>query len=128
MQSQATHLVVKTQPGSIVAGNSLSLVVEVEDASGNVLSGFSGTLTVSLVGNPNGTGVLSGSLNISNANGVLTLSGFTIDQAGSGYSLQVSSPGLTAVTTSTFNVAASTATHLVVKSQPGNITAGSPST
>ena len=94
-----------------------------EDKFGNVVP-YSGSISAALASHPTGS-KFSGQLTASQTNGVITLSGLTIDQAGSGYSLTVSAGTLTAVTTSTFTVSPGVATHLVVLTQPSNIIAGS---
>ena len=49
-----------------------------------------------------------------------------LDQAGSGYTLQTSTSGLTAGTTDPFNITGAPATQLVVTAQPpATLTAGS---
>ncbi len=51
-----------TQPPiSVLAGKTFGLQVSVEDAQGNVATGFSGTVTLALATNP-GPGTLGGTL------------------------------------------------------------------
>ena len=52
-------------------------------------------------------------------------SGLVVDQAGTGYTIQVKSIGITTVTTSAFSVTPAAATQLVVQAQPpATVTAG----
>ena len=75
-----------------------------EDQYGNVVP-FSGSYNVSLAANPAG-GAFSGQVTATETNGVISLSGLTIDQVGSGYSLTITLYGVGSVTTETFSVLA----------------------
>lgn len=113
----ATQLVLTAQPPSTVAaGSNFGLTVSAEDQFGNVDPNF-GNEAVANLNNPGGV-ILGGNLNLPMTEGVVTYSGLTIDNAGIGYTLQVSSSGLTSVSTSAFSVTALNATRLVVTSQP----------
>ncbi len=100
----ATQLVVTTQPPSAVTtGMAFGLTVTADDSSGNVDPTFNGSVTVALLDNPGGA-TLGGSLSVAAQSGVATFSGLSLDDAGAGYTLQVSSPGLTTATTGAFTV------------------------
>ena len=104
----ATQLVVTTQPPStIVTGDAFGLVVSALDPFGNVDSNFNGSVSVALLDNPGGA-TLGGTLSVAAQSGVTTFSGLTLTSAGAGYTLQVSSPGLTTATTGAFTVYAPT--------------------
>ncbi len=122
----ATHLVVTTQPpSSVTASYTFGLVVSAEDPFDNVNPTFSGGVSVALSNNPGGA-TLGGTLTATARSGVATFSDLTLNQAGTGYTLQVSSNGLTAATTSAFNVTPVVATQLVMTTEPpSSITAGS---
>ena len=60
-------------------------------------------MAVALLNNPGGA-TLGGTLSVTAQSGVATFSGLTLDEPGTGYTLQVSSNGLTAATTEAFNV------------------------
>ncbi len=114
------------QPTSVVAGSSIApaVTVAIEDASGNIVTTATNTISISFGVNPAG-GTLSGTLSASPASGVATFSNLSINRAASGYSLQAtSSPVLTGVTSTTFNVAAGSATQLAFLQQPTNVVAG----
>jgi hypothetical protein len=114
----ATQLVVTTQPpSSITAGTEFGLVVSPEDAFGNVDPTFNGGVAVALLNNPGGA-TLGGTLTATAQDGVATFSGLTLDKAGNGYTLEVSSDRLADVTTGTLNVTHAAATQLVVTTQP----------
>ena len=100
----ASQLVVTAQPPStFTAGSAFGLVVTAEDPFGNVDSNFNGTVAVALLNNP-GSATLGGALTTTAQSGVATLAGLTMDQPGIGYTLQVTSNGLTAAATNPFNV------------------------
>ena len=114
----ASHLVVTAPPpAGVTAGNGFGLVVEAEDRFGNVDPGFTGSITVTVAANPN-SATLGGTQSQSAGAGVATFAGLTLDKAGTGSSLLVSSSGLTAATTGAIQVNAGAATQLVVTTQP----------
>jgi hypothetical protein len=100
----ATHLVVTTEPPSrVTAGSGFSLKVSVEDAYGNVVTGFKGSVTIALGNNPDGS-TLGGTLRVTVVNGIATFTKLTLNKKGAGYTLKVSASGLTGTTTNAFNV------------------------
>ncbi len=114
----ATQLVVTTPPpGSVVSGAPFGFVVDAEDASGNTDMTFSGSVTVTIAANPGGA-TLSGPVTVSAVNGVATFSGLSLDKAGSGYTLEVDSSGVSAGTTGAITVTPGVATQLAVTTQP----------
>ncbi len=123
--STASQFVVTTQPPSKVAAGSLfGLKVAAEDAYGNVVSSFTGSVTLTLASGPSGA-TAHGRLIVTLVKGVAVFSGLRITQAGTGYSLTASG-SLAAATTNLFNVTARAATHLAVTTQPpASVTAGS---
>ncbi len=117
LPAAASQLVIISQPsGTLTAGNPFGLAVAVEDRFGNVQTAFSGPMTVALANNPGG-GILGGTLTSMVSQGVANFSGLVIDQAGTGYALQVNCQNMT-TTTAPLNVIAGNATKLVVVSQP----------
>ena len=60
------------------------------------------------------------------AAGVATFAGLSIDKVGTGYTLSASGPGLTGVTSATFNITAGPASVLVISVQPTSTVAGQP--
>ena len=98
----ATQLVVATQPpGSVDAGSAFGLVVVAEDGFGNVDPTFNGSETLALANNPGGA-TLGGARTVAASGGIATFGGLTVDHAGSGYTLQVTSSGLTPAVTTSF--------------------------
>jgi hypothetical protein len=115
--AKATHLVVSTQPpSSVTAGTGFGLAVTAEDDQGNVVTTYSGSVTLTLASSPSG-GTLGGTLTVPVNQGVATFSGLTLDKVGS-YTLQASSGTLAKATTNGINVMRGPTTQLVVTTQP----------
>ena len=127
----ATQLRFTVQPTTTQAGQAISPAAQVTalDASGAVVSSFTGAITVAIGTNP-ASGTLSGTRTVNGSNGVASFSGLTIDKAGSGYTLKATSSGLTSATSSTFDITATTppppppATQLRFTVQPQATQAG----
>ncbi len=124
--STASRFVLITQPPSKVsAASPFGLKVAAEDDYGNVITSFTGSVTLALASGPSGA-TLGGKLTMTLVKGVATFSGLRITQAGSGYSLTASGGSLAAATTNLFTVSAGTATQLAITTQPpSSVTAGS---
>jgi hypothetical protein len=110
-----SYLKIPSTPSGVTEGQPFSTTVQVvrrNVAGGEVVqSGYSGTMTVSLATGPTGA-TLGGTTSAAIVNGVATFGNLTLDEPGSGYTLeaQVASGGLS-TTTSSFSVtAAPTAT------------------
>ena len=121
----ASQLLISTQPqSSVAAGAQFSFVVTAEDQYGNVATSFNGNETIAVASGPTG-GVLTGTTNATAKNGVATISGLILTKAGSGYTLQVSSTGLTPATTTAITVTPLAASRFVITTQPPSpVTAG----
>ncbi|HET7250882.1 MAG TPA: hypothetical protein VFI79_13615 [Gemmatimonadales bacterium] len=106
-----------------------AIQADVEDALGNRVTTYNGTVTVAIFSNPGG-GTLSGSTSATSGNGqlvngVATFSDLSIDLAGVGYRLQVTGTGLSTGDISTaFTIIAGPADHLIFTVAPSNRTAG----
>jgi hypothetical protein len=113
----ATKLAITTQPPAGVAVNAgFGFVAAVEDAYGNVVPSASNSVTVALANNPTGAR-LSGTTKVTANHGLATFSGLSLNKVGTGYTLQVSTKGLTSATTNPFNVVSSaTSSELAVPS------------
>jgi hypothetical protein len=99
----ASQLIVTTQPPAMVApGAAFGLTVTAEDASGNVVTTFTGGVSVALASNPGGA-TLGGALTATPVNGVATFTGLTLDKPGVGYKLQATSSGLSTAITAAFD-------------------------
>jgi hypothetical protein len=99
------HLAFTRQPTTTTAGVIIVPPVEVTvmDPRGNTDRSFSGSIDVALYTNPSG-GNLSGTTTAPAVNGVATFPGLSIDQAGNGYRLQATGPGVTSATSALFNI------------------------
>lgn len=123
---QASQLAIVTNPpASTTAGNSFGFEVQAEDPYGNPAPSFDGLVTVSL---PSGSpATLLGTLSVLASNGTATFTGLGINMAGSNYTLDVRSSGLTGVTTGSFSIAASEPTSLQIPTTlPATLDAGQP--
>jgi hypothetical protein len=118
----ATHLAISSQPpANVSTGAAFTVVVAAEDAYGNVATGYSGKLTISLSKNPGGA-TLGGTLTASVVNGLATFSNLTLNKAGAGYVLQAATAtasSLGTASTNSFNVSAvAAASRLVITTEP----------
>ena len=121
----ATKLAFTTQPSNVVAGAAIApaVVVTVQDASGNTVTGATNSITVAIGTNPGG-GTLSGTVTVAAVAGVASFSTLNINKTGTGYTLTAAATGLTGATSSAFNVTPGTATKLAFTTQPPSTTAG----
>jgi uncharacterized repeat protein (TIGR03803 family) len=112
----ASQLVFTQQPGSATAGGKLSsVIVKVEDSSGNVVTTNRSKVTLTLAG---GSGIkITGSTSAAVKNGEAVFSHLSIRTAGS-YSLQASDGQLTAATSTSFTINPAAAKKLIFSDQP----------
>jgi len=100
----ATHLVITQQPPATVKVNAgFGMQASIEDAYGNVVTTATNTVSVAFANNPTGA-TLGGTRSVTASQGVASFSGLTINKTGAGYTLQVSSNGLSSAVTSATNV------------------------
>src|SRR6185437_4543848 len=119
-----THLAFTAQPSSLTAGATITpaVVVAVQDANGNTVTGFVGSDTVRIgVGSP--SGALTGDTIVAFVSGVATHSSLSTNKAGTGYTLTAQRGPLTGATSTTFNVVSGT-----VSASQTTVTATSPIT
>ena len=115
-------LVYGVQPSNVTAGvaDSPSIVVDVEDQFGNVVTTDSSSVTLAVASGP---GSASGTLTVAASSGVATFSNVKLDTAGN-YTLTASDGGLTTATSNSFTVSAAIRSKVVYSVQPSNVTAG----
>ena len=92
-------------------------VVQAQDASNNPISTFIGTVSLAIGTNPGG-GTLSGTTSVSAVAGVATFNAFSIDKAGTGYTVVASAAGYTSGVSSAFNIAAGPLATITVTPNP----------
>jgi hypothetical protein len=125
----ATHLQTLADPVTTTAGATLgqpSLQVVAQDAGGNTVVSFIGSVTVAITAGTGASGAtLSGTTTVAaGVNGVATFADLSIDKVGTGYTLTFTAGGLTAKTTKPFNINPGAATKLAFAVQPTNTLAG----
>ena len=122
----ATKLGFLQQPTSAAGGAIIAppITVEVRDAGGNrVTSGGTHTIDIAILNNANG-GTLSGDVSNNSASGLATFSDLSINNAGTGYTLQATSTGLTSAASAAFNITVGAATKLRFVQQPTQASGG----
>src|SRR5204862_7419932 len=118
-------LVVGTEPGTTVANRQIRPAVKVRalDVLGNVVPGFTGSVTVALGTNAGGA-ILSGTTAVAAVSGVATFFDLSLNKTGTGYTLTASASGFAPVTSTAFDIIPGTATQLAFTVQPSNTVAG----
>src|SRR5205814_765138 len=101
----ATQLVFGTQPSTTVADHQISPAVKVRalDVLGNLVPGFTGSVTVALGTNPGGA-TLSGTTPVAAVSGVATFFDLSLNKTGTGYALTATASGLAPVTSTRFDI------------------------
>ena len=110
----ATRLAFAGQPGPAVAGAPLTPPIRIllQDDLLTTVVGAANPVTISLAGNPGGA-TLGGTTTLNATSGIATFSSLTLSRPGTGYTFLVTSPGLSAATSTPFNVAVGAASTLV---------------
>jgi hypothetical protein len=123
--AQATQLVFTTQPAGATGGTAFTTqpVVKALDANGNVVPGYSGTVTLSIFNNTGTAGAALSGCSGSRVNGVTTFSGCRIDKVGTGYKLRASDGTFNANSTA-FDVTVGPAARFVLAAATATPTAG----
>ena len=102
----ASQLAIISQPpGTLTDGQQFGLQVGAFDSFGNTATSFSGSVNIALANNPGGS-TLGGSAMGTASQGMVTFSGLSLNNAGNGYTITVSSVGLPTITTNAFQVTA----------------------
>ncbi len=113
------------QPSNVAAGEPITPDIRVEllDGQGNLASGATSLVTLSLGNNPGGA-TLSGTASVNAVAGVATFSGLSLNQAGTGYTLVAASAALPVATSAAFNVTPGVPATLTFVTEPSSIVAG----
>ncbi len=121
------QLAFTVQPSNAAAGAAITPAVQVavQDSVGNTVTTATNSITVAIASGTGASGAtLSGTTTASAVSGVATFSSLSINKAGTGYTLTAAATGLTAVTSSAFDITPGTATRLAFVVQPSNALAG----
>jgi alpha-tubulin suppressor-like RCC1 family protein len=122
----AAALAFSVQPSNATAGVVIapSILVEVHDAFGNLVTSASGTITMNINDNPGG-GSLSGDNTKGAVSGVSTFDDLSIDRSGNNYTLIASAGGgITSAISDQFDIDPAAASQLVFTAQPTDAGAG----
>lgn len=108
-----------SQPVAAPAGGGFAPLVEVSalDGLGNVVTTFTGSITVAIGTNPTGA-ALGGTATIAAVSGVATFSTIHIDKVGTGYTLSANATGITAAVSAGFDITPGPAAQLVFTVPP----------
>ena len=100
-----TTLAFTVQPSDAAVKSSIKppVQVTVQDAAGNLVASDGIDVTIALATNPS-SATLGGTLTQTTTGGVATFADLTVDTLGSGYTLTATATGLTAATSSAFDV------------------------
>jgi polygalacturonase len=122
MGTIASQLAYAVQPSNVMAGipDSPSIVVDLEDSNGNLVTSNDSDVTLSVATGP---GIASGTLTVAAVNGVATFNTVIFSAIGA-YTLEASDGSLTTATSNSFTVSAGTAAQLAFVQQPSSTTAG----
>src|SRR6185437_12247679 len=114
----ASKLVFVPAPSTATAGKAISpaLVIDIEDAFGNIAATNTSQVTLGVSTGPTG-GALSGTFAVAAKAGVATFSGVLIDKAGT-YTLKATDGTLTAGKSSSIKVNPGAATKLIITNAP----------
>ena len=95
----AAQLAITSQPpSSVAAGAGFGLTVTAEDAFGNAVTDYSGSVTIALLDNPGGSDLV-GTLTVTAVDGAASFAGLVLDTAATGYTIEATANNLTASTT-----------------------------
>src|SRR5207249_2654546 len=121
----ATHLVFTVQPANTTAGATLTPAVQVaaQDAAGNTVPSFTGSVTLALGGTNPAGGVLAGTTTVAAVNGAASFATLSVDKSG-GYWLAAPAPGTGGGGGRDRNGAAEGERHVAGTVQPGTTKAG----
>jgi hypothetical protein len=123
-QPTPTHLAITQSPYDNPAGANLApgLTVAVEGDHNTTVTNDSSTVTVSIASGPNGA-TLGGTTSVQAVNGVANFSDLTLTVPGA-YTLTFTDGSLAVPTTSSFNITAGPADHIVLPQSFADVTAG----
>jgi FG-GAP-like repeat len=118
----ATHLVITQQPTNQQAGNTDSMVVNIENAQNQIVTTDDENVTLTFNTNPTGA-TIGGTAVVAAVNGVATFNDVVLDTAGQ-YELTATSAFIASTTSDLFTVNPGPASQLGFIQEPGTTTAG----
>ncbi len=123
--SEATVLVFTVSPARTTAGAIITPAVQVvaRDASGQLVTSFTGSVTVAISSGTSGA-TLSGTTTVTAAGGTASFSDLSIDKSGSTYRLTATSAGLTDGTSGFFTIDPGPVAQLAYTVGPSDAAAG----
>ena len=118
----AAKLAFIQHPSSTVAGQAISpaVTVQVQDASGNIVTTATDAVTIAILNNPGGA-TLSGTKTVNASSGVASFGDLSLDKAATGYTLNATGSGLAAATSNSFNVIAPLPTSVTLTPSPAQM-------
>ena len=122
-----SKLAFTVQPSATTAGATITPPVKVagQDSLGNLVSTFTGDVTVAITAGTGGAGAtLSGTTTATAVSGVATFSTLAITKSGAGYTLTATATALSDGVSAPFTIAAGAAVSLSFTTQPGTTMAG----
>jgi streptogramin lyase len=96
-------MITQQPPATVKVSSPFAVKASIEDMYGNVLTTASATVGVAFANNPTGA-TLGGTSSVTTSQGVASFTNLTINKIGSGYTLGLSSSGLTGATGNPINV------------------------
>ena len=117
----ATQIAFSTQPGGGANGAALGTqpAVSVEDASGNVVTNATNSVTLAVGTNPGGALACAGGNALAANTGTASFAGCEITGKAGTYTLTAAAAGFTTVTSGTFTLTFGPASQLIFATQPG---------
>lgn len=121
LPASAAELRFLAQPTTTAAGQTVAppVSVGVQDQNGNLVSNYSGTVTLTLGSAPPG-GILGGTTTAGVVGGVATFSGLILTRAGIGYTLVANAPAIASATSESFSITPAPAARLAMVIEPAD--------
>ena len=124
----ATQLIITAQPQNVLNGAANSITVEARDADNQLVTNFTGAITLHLSNDPSSAATLGGTTSLNAVAGVAAFTNFTLNQVGSGYQITAKSDNLQDAVSEGFDitdpVTDPVATQLIITAQPQNVLNG----
>ncbi|MCE9602945.1 MAG: Ig-like domain-containing protein [Gemmatimonadetes bacterium] len=114
LSSAPTSLAFTAQPPNFTAGDTIPpFSVNVLDATGAVVAGFAGTVTLDLTGGTAGAAIVGNAV-VAASNGVAQFAGLTVNRGGTAFRIRATVAGVPPAQTNVFNVTAAPPSSITV--------------